>query len=163
MSIAGTDASDARTAAAPGTSTSTTDLPVYVAFYDAVCVYCDRAVRQLIKADKRQLLRYAPLQGDTAASLRAQWPKQFPEGRIASMVFFDRSGGEPVLHLRAAGIRRIFEVLGVAPDKPRWLHRTPRWLADLGYRAFAATRYRRFGKYDACKLPDPELAHLFLP
>lgn len=142
---------------------ATAELPPYVAFYDAVCVYCDGAVQQLAKADRKGVLRYASLQGETAAALRSRWPKHFPKDRISSMVFVDSSGFEPVLYTRAEGIRRIFDVLTIKPDKPRWLHRTPLWMANLGYRMFAATRYRRFGRFDECKVPEPELANRFLP
>jgi len=139
------------------------ELPTYLVFYDGVCAYCDSAVRQLVKTDRKHMLRYASLQGDTAASLRSRWPKQFPEGRISSMVFIDSSSGDAVVYTRARAIRHIFEVLGLKARRPKWLHRTPMWLADLGYRLFAATRYRRFGKFDECQIPPAESRDLFLP
>lgn len=139
------------------------ELPTFLVFYDGVCAYCDSAVRQLVKTDRKRLLRYASLQGEMAAALRQRWPKHFPEGRISSMVFIDSSSGEPVLYTRARAIRHIFEVLGLKPRKPWWLHRSPLWAADLGYRLFAATRYRRFGKFDHCQIPPAESRELFLP
>ena len=38
----------------------------------------------------------------------------------------------------------------------------PRWLRDLGYDLVARTRYRLFGRYDACPLPDPRHRARFL-
>ncbi len=39
----------------------------------------------------------------------------------------------------------------------------PRPVRDLVYRAFAANRYRLFGRKDTCELPTPEERSLLLP
>ena len=139
------------------------DLPPYVVFFDGVCAYCDGAVKWLLRKDPDGLLAFAPLQGETAARMRVAFPRDFPEGTPDSMVVVESTGPEPLLHRRAAGARRIAEVLSLDTAKPRWLYRLPLPLANLGYRLFAATRYRRFGKYETCTVPDPEQAHRFLP
>ena len=38
----------------------------------------------------------------------------------------------------------------------------PRRLRDWGYNLVARTRYRIFGRYDACPLPTPETRSRFL-
>ena len=38
----------------------------------------------------------------------------------------------------------------------------PRFLRNWAYNRIAASRYRLFGKYDACPLPDPKDRHKFL-
>ena len=147
---------DQRTTALP-------DLPPYVVFFDGVCAYCDGAVKWLLHKDKEGILAFAPLQGETAARMRVTFPREFPEGTPDSMVFVDSTSGAPVLHRRASGARRIAEVMQLKTGKPAWLYRLPLPLADLGYRLFAATRYRRFGKFNTCTVPDPAQAHRFLP
>lgn len=38
----------------------------------------------------------------------------------------------------------------------------PRFLREPCYRLVANNRYRLFGRYDACKVPDPSQAYLFI-
>jgi predicted DCC family thiol-disulfide oxidoreductase YuxK len=48
-------------------------IPQPVVLYDGTCGLCHRSVRWLMKRDRRRLW-YAPLQGETAAALRATYP-----------------------------------------------------------------------------------------
>ena len=41
----------------------------HVVFYDGVCGLCDRTVRFLLRRDRRDRLRFAPLQGEVARKL----------------------------------------------------------------------------------------------
>jgi len=122
--------------------------------YDGVCGLCNWSVKFLIKRDGGQLY-YAPLQGETAAALRAEHPA-IPE-TLESVVLVD--AGKVYLRSRA--------FLGGATDPPppwrgaphlRWL---PGFLLDLVSRLVARLRYRIWGKYDTCQLPTrDERAHL---
>ena len=38
----------------------------------------------------------------------------------------------------------------------------PTFILDAGYSLIARNRYRLFGKYDACLMPDPNYARRFL-
>ena len=49
-----------------------------IVLFDGVCVFCDAAVHWLTARDPQGLLRYAALQGGTAAELRGRHP-QIPE------------------------------------------------------------------------------------
>jgi len=122
--------------------------------FDGVCVFCNGAVRWLIARDPEARLRFAPLQGEAGQALRRRHPR-IPSG-IDTLVYVDASGGQERVYLRSEAVFRLLrEVRGA----PRWLLAfavLPRWLADLGYRAFAALRYRVFGRLDACALPTPE-------
>jgi predicted DCC family thiol-disulfide oxidoreductase YuxK len=122
--------------------------------FDGVCVFCNGAVRWLIERDPDARLRFAPLQGVAGEALRRRHP-EIPTG-IDTIVYVDASGGGERVYLRSEAVFRLLrEVRGA----PRWLHALgllPRWLTDLGYRAFAALRYRVFGRLDACALPTPE-------
>ena len=50
------------TASRPGASAGP------VLFFDGVCGLCDRTVTWLFEHDRRHVLRFAPLQGETAKS-----------------------------------------------------------------------------------------------
>jgi len=120
-----------------------------VVLYDGVCGLCARSVRFILRKERDHDLRFAPLQGATAAALRARFP-QIPT-TLESVVFI--SGGR--VHLRSKAFLHVASHLR-APW--RWAHAFrwfPGFLGDLGYRLIAAIRYRVWGKVDACELPAP--------
>ena len=48
--------------------------PELIVLYDGVCGFCNGSVRWLIEREAGARLHYAPLQGETAAALRARHP-----------------------------------------------------------------------------------------
>jgi len=105
---------------------------------------------------------FAPLQGTTAAAVR-QRRDAFPDD-IDTVVLLERGAAGEVLHLRSAAALRVAELLDLGPRPLRaLLAALPRPLLDLAYRAFAASRYRIFGRLDACALPSPDERARFLP
>ena len=127
-----------------------------IVLYDGECGLCHRSVKFLIARDRQQLW-YAPLQGETAAALRARHP-EIP-ATLESVVLVD--GGRVYLRSKAFlyGARYL-----TAPWRwgyyLRWL---PAFVLDIGYRAIAAIRYRVWGKYDACQRPTVEQQEHLLP
>ena len=55
-----------------------TALPERLVLFDGVCGLCNRSIQWLIARDEGRVLRYAPLQGDTANRLRQAWPGDGP-------------------------------------------------------------------------------------
>lgn len=135
--------------------------PGYLLLFDGVCGFCDGAVRWLLAHDPVGRLHFAPLQGETAAALRARHP-EIPDDLDTAVLVESLPGGERI-HLRARAVVGTLALLG-APW--RWLAALrvlpDRWL-DAAYRAFAGRRYRWFGRLDACRLPTPEERARFLP
>ncbi len=129
-----------------------------VVLYDGTCGLCHRSVRWLLRHERDHALAFAPLQGATAAALRARFP-QIPTA-LSTVVLVD---GDRV-RLRS----KAFLYVGKHLRAPwRWMYGV-RWLPgivlDLGYRFVAAIRYRIWGKVDdACELPAPEQRARFLP
>jgi predicted DCC family thiol-disulfide oxidoreductase YuxK len=121
--------------------------------FDGVCVVCNRAARWLMARDPEALLRFATLQGETAAAVRARHP-EIPED-IDTVVYVDTSGGGERVYLRSEALLRAWAAVDPASPWRRLLAALPRPLADLGYRLFARTRYRLFGRYETCPLPTP--------
>lgn len=131
-------------------------VPGPVVLYDGECGLCHRSVKFLIARDRGQLY-YAPLQGETAAALRARHP-EIPTV-LESVVLVD---GDRV-HLRSKAFLYITKYL-TAPWRwayhVRWL---PAFLLDLGYRVIARVRYRIWGKYDSCQRPTVAQQAQLLP
>ncbi|HEY1555058.1 MAG TPA: DCC1-like thiol-disulfide oxidoreductase family protein [Kofleriaceae bacterium] len=125
--------------------------------YDGTCGLCHRSVQFILRHERDHELRFAPLQGATAAALRARFP-EIPT-TLESVVLIDgdraRLRSKAFLytarHLRAPW-RWAYRV--------RWL---PAFVLDLGYRFIAAIRYRIWGRVDACDLPAPGQHDRFLP
>ena len=129
--------------------------------FDGECVFCNGAVRWLIERDPAAKLRFAALQGEAGAALRARHP-EIPTG-IDTIVYVDSTQGAERVYLRSEA---VFRLLREVPRAPRWLLAfaiLPRWLTDLGYRAFARLRYRLFGRYEACPIPTREERARILP
>ena len=135
-------------------------LPARIVLFDGVCVVCNAAVDWLLVRDTSERLHFAPLQGETAARVRAAFPGVVPDD-IDTAVYLDRSGAEPRLWLRSRALLHVLEATGGAPGL--WLLRLlPAPLADLGYRLFASVRYRLFGRRDSCRVPSPAERARFL-
>lgn len=133
---------------------------VHLVLFDGVCGFCDSAVQWLIERDPHGRLRFAPLQGELAAELRARHP-EIPE-RLDTFVFVEARDGVERVSLRSRGVLAACALLDPAPRWLGWAWLVPRPLADLGYRLFARVRYRVFGRLDACKLPTPDERSRFL-
>lgn len=128
-----------------------------IVLYDGTCGLCHKSVKWILRHEGDHEIHFAPLQGSTAAELRAKHP-EIPENvdtvvlvedgkaRLRSKAFFYVSR-----HLRSPW-RFMYKL--------RWL---PAFVLDLGYRFIAAIRYRVWGRADACELPSPEQRQRFLP
>src|SRR5437016_14084385 len=60
-----------------------------IIFFDGVCAMCNRFVDLILRADRREVFRFAPLQGETA---RALLPPHAGDPREWSMVYLDERG-----------------------------------------------------------------------
>jgi predicted DCC family thiol-disulfide oxidoreductase YuxK len=134
--------------------------PRRLVLYDGECGFCDRSVQWLLARDPEGRLSYAPLQGPTAAGLRADLP-ELPRD-IDTVALVEGEGAEARLYLRSDAVLRIAAALPSIPRWVQWGRVFPRPLRDLLYRAFAASRYRLFGRVDACRVPDPAVRARFL-
>lgn len=137
------------------------ELPDRLVLFDGVCAVCDAGMTWLIDHDRDRVLRYAPLQGETARQVLLRHP-ELPSG-IDSIVFVDRTGPVPTVSWHSDA---LLDIAAHLPAPWRWataLRVLPRPMRDLAYRAFAAVRYRVFGRVDHCRLADEGEAALLLP
>jgi predicted DCC family thiol-disulfide oxidoreductase YuxK len=133
-----------------------------IVFYDGVCGLCNRLVQFLLKRDKQDKLRFASLQSDFAATVLTRHgidPKDLDTLHVVEN--FEQSNERALNRsdaiLRAArelgGFWSVAAVLGKIVPKP---------LRDLFYKCIATNRYKVFGKYDTCMLPEPRHRAKFL-
>jgi predicted DCC family thiol-disulfide oxidoreductase YuxK len=127
--------------------------PARIVLYDGVCGFCNGSVRWLAAHDRDARLHYAPLQGATAAALRARHPEIPTE--LETIAYVEEDGR---VSMQSAA---VFRVLRELPAPWRWIGALrgllPHALWDAAYRAFARRRYRWFGRLEACPIPPPAL------
>ena len=90
-------------------------LPARLVLYDGVCVVCNRAVQWLLKLDRSALLRFAPLQGETAAGVRQRHP-EIPEN-LDRIVYVENGDGQERVSWHSEAIFRICRDL----EAPSWV------------------------------------------
>ncbi|MCY4524513.1 MAG: DCC1-like thiol-disulfide oxidoreductase family protein [Halobacteriovoraceae bacterium] len=125
-----------------------------IVFFDGICLLCNKLVLFLLKMDKKRQLSFSPLQGET---FRQLIPQKKPT--LDSLVFYRQ---QKVYHRSEAVIRIL---VTVSPPLKflllfLWI---PQIIRDIPYRMIAHTRYRIFGKYDECVIPDENMKERFLP
>jgi predicted DCC family thiol-disulfide oxidoreductase YuxK len=121
-----------------------------VILYDGVCVFCSRWVQFVIARDSAKRFRFTPIQSAYGTRL-AQAFGIDPQDPDTNAVVH---GGKAHLKSDAA--------LTVLSNLPGWgwaraLFAVPKPLRDAVYGLVARNRYRIFGRFDVCFLPDPEL------
>jgi predicted DCC family thiol-disulfide oxidoreductase YuxK len=121
-----------------------------VILYDGVCVFCSRWIHFVAARDVKQCFRFTAIQSDYGTRL-AQAFGIDPEDPDTNAVI--HAG---VAHFKSDG---ALTVLGMLPGWSwvRALRLVPKPLRDAVYNLVARNRYRIFGKYEGCFVPDAEM------
>jgi len=130
-----------------------------ILLYDGICGLCNRLVQFVLKHDSAARFRFASLQSGYATRLLQpqavnpddldtvyviEAPEALPKSRSDAVIFIlHKLGG---LWAAVGTILRIF----------------PKLLRDWGYNIVASRRYRFFGKYETCPLPEKKYQDRFL-
>ena len=133
-----------------------------IILYDGVCGLCNRLVQFLLRHDKHGRLRFASLQSDFAAKVLSRHGIDAKDLDTLHVVEHYDQPDERVLQRSDAILRAGRELGGIWSWLATLGKAVPRPLRDLFYRIVARNRYRMFGKYDTCMLPDPNQRSRFL-
>lgn len=125
-----------------------------IVFYDGECVLCNRTVSFLIKADRNQKLKFAPLEGVTAKKLNLNGSA---DGE-SSVVFYKNEK----LYYRSTAILNIIQELPFPWNLLTIFWIVPAFIRDYCYRIIGKNRYRWFGKTTSCILYEPKYKERFL-
>lgn len=124
-------------------------------YYDGECGLCARSVQFCLRHDKRGVLRFAPLQGSTYASVQ----HDDKPTEVSTMVL---SVGDQLFIKSTAVLKTMrymggfFAVLGAIGLV------VPRVLRDWVYSFVAKRRIAWFGVANVCHLPNPKQKMRFL-
>ena len=132
-----------------------------VLLYDGLCGFCDWIVRLLLRLDRHGVIRFASLQGAFASDVLSRHEDL---AAVDSLVLVEVSddGPEESVYVRSAAILRIARRLGGPWRLLAVLGWAPRPLLDGAYDLFARHRYRLFGRFDECPIPDTDVQSRFL-
>ena len=133
-----------------------------IILYDGVCGLCNSLVQFLLKHDKSGRLRFASLQSDFAEKVLRRHGFDAKDLDTLHVVENYDQPNERVLQRSDAILRAGRELGGFWTASSSVARIVPRPLRDLVYRLVATNRYRVFGKYDSCMLPDPNQRSRFL-
>ena len=132
-----------------------------VLLYDGLCGFCDSAVRFVLRFDTQGVMRFAPLQGEFAASVIG---RHLPIREVDSLILVESESqkGEEHVHVRSEAVLRIAWYMGGLWKAFVIFRIIPRPLRDWSYDVFARSRYRYFGRLDSCSMPPSKASYRFL-
>lgn len=133
----------------------------HLVLYDGVCGLCDRFVQFLIQIDRHDRLRFAALQSDLGTRLLRDAGRD--AGALETVIVIADYGipSQRLLDRSDAAIFAIASAGGLY-GAAVGLRIFPRFLRDAVYRLIARSRYRIFGRFDACPIPTPATRAKFL-
>jgi len=132
-----------------------------IVLYDGVCGLCNLLVQFVLKRDKRDYFRFASLQSELASKVLQRHDRD-PCDLDTVYVVIDYA--QPAEHLlaRSDAILFLLGQLGGVWKLAALGKIMPRPLRDGIYKLVARNRYRVFGKYESCTLPEPQHRTRFL-
>jgi predicted DCC family thiol-disulfide oxidoreductase YuxK len=132
-----------------------------VILYDGVCGLCNRGVRFVLKRDRKGVFRFASLQSSAGREILARHGIA-PDALDTFYVVRDfELAGERVLSKSSAAIYAA-AMLGGVWKSVAMLRVLPPRVRDWLYDTIARHRYRVFGRYDTCPLPEARYRDRFI-
>jgi predicted DCC family thiol-disulfide oxidoreductase YuxK len=125
-----------------------------IILYDGICGLCNRFNRFVLERDPFGRFRFAALQSALAGEILVRHGR---DPRELDTLYLVLAHGQPAERLLAKSdaVLWILTALGGAWRAAGVLRIVPRQMRDCGYGFVARARYRLFGRYDTCPLPDP--------
>jgi predicted DCC family thiol-disulfide oxidoreductase YuxK len=135
--------------------------PTVTVLYDGVCGLCNRLTQFLLQRDRHDRFRFASLQSDLARDLLKRHCLYALDLDTVHLVVDQGRPSEKVLS-RSDAIIHAMTQLGGAWSIFSLGKVLPAPFRDGLYKLVAANRYRVFGKYDVCLMPEERFKHKFL-
>lgn len=125
----------------------------YIIYFDGVCGLCNGFIDFIIRIDKKNIFKFATLQGKAAQKLPIQ------DSLNLTSIYYQENGK---LYMKSTAVLKVFYRCG-----GRWKLMIIFWLApkffrDMVYDFVAKNRYKWFGKEESCRIPTSEELKKFL-
>jgi predicted DCC family thiol-disulfide oxidoreductase YuxK len=135
------------------------DLPKdkMIILFDGICNFCDSTVQFLIKHDRKDLFRFAPIQSTIGEKIVRHLGVDTT--KVDSILLYEPGKG---YCCKSEAAIRIARALGGIYSLAGIFSILPRSLTDLVYDYIAGNRYKWFGQKTECMIPTPEMKAKFL-
>lgn len=127
-----------------------------IVLFDGECALCSGLVQFIIRHDKKNQFRFAPLQSPVGKKLLEMYPLKSPD--TDSVVLISRGKS----FIKSEAIFRITDILGGGWQIFKIFKILPRIFSDFLYDINAKLRYRIFGKKNSCMMPSQDILKKFL-
>lgn len=127
-----------------------------VLLFDGVCHLCNSSVQFVLKRDHSARFQFASLQSDVASQLLA--PHIHSQSLPDSVLLLFKGK----LYSESDAAIKTLILLGGLWKTAILFRLVPRFIRNAIYRWVAKNRYRWFGKYESCQLPEPHWKSRFL-
>lgn len=131
--------------------------PQHIVFFDGLCHFCNGWVNFIIKHNKNKQIYFAPLQSPIAAQQlkNIHINTQSPESVIYRT--------DNKIYYKSTAALKIFKTLGGRFKLLYYItYWIPPFIRNFIYDIIAKNRYKWFGKYDTCMIPDADVKERFL-
>jgi predicted DCC family thiol-disulfide oxidoreductase YuxK len=140
---------------------SKTRVGSHIVLYDGICGLCNSFIKFVVRHDQNQKFLFASLQSDFAYRALSKHNRN-PKDLNTIFVIVDYGLKTERLLVRSKGAIYVLSELGNAWRLCALFNLLPDSLLDAAYNLIAKYRYRWFGKYDSCQMPDSETSTRFI-
>jgi predicted DCC family thiol-disulfide oxidoreductase YuxK len=127
-----------------------------IILFDGMCNFCNSSINFIIKHDKKNHFRFAPLQSEAGKQLLNQL--NLIDSNSDTIILIENNK----LYKRSDAVLRIAKHLDRAYFLLFGFLIIPRFLRDGVHKYISLNRYKWFGKNDICIIPTPELRRKFI-
>jgi len=125
--------------------------------FDGVCNLCNASVVYIIKHDKKDRFRFAPLQSGIGKKIIKE--HQIDTNKMDSILLYSQEKG--IVYKSTAALH-IAKGLGFPQNLMSIFFIVPPFIRNWVYDFIARNRYKWYGKKDSCMIPTPELQTKFI-
>jgi predicted DCC family thiol-disulfide oxidoreductase YuxK len=133
-----------------------------IVLYDGVCGLCNRLVQFVLKNDRNDVFRFASLQSKLAEQILVRHRLRSESLETVYVVLDYGLAEERVLSRLNAVVYVLQQLGGPLTYVSALLRVLPAPVQNFLYGLVARNRYRVFGRYETCPLPDDDTRSKFL-
>lgn len=127
-----------------------------IILFDGVCNFCNASVNFVIRRDKHDRFRFAPLQSAVGQALQEQY--QLDPAALDTFILVENGR----VYGKSTAALKVACRLGFPVNMAYGLMIVPRFLRDAAYRLVAKNRYKWFGRQETCMVPDERVRQKFM-
>lgn len=127
-----------------------------IIYFDGYCVLCNNFIKWVVATDSSKKIKISMIGGEHYNKLLLNNP-QIKD--IDSVIYENESG----VFFKGEAVRKIIQDLSTSKVIHLASNIVPLFLLNFYYNLVAKTRYKVFGKHEACPTPPPEWRERFLP